>query len=246
MEVKNGFATVKMENASRIAHVPLSGVEWVNGVPDVLQGDVARASPSDAGQSALDIPTTAMAAGRDMPQHENRTQELTPEHASGAPLAKALWDYVAGEEGELGFKEGDLIVIDNMDDSGWWTGSCHGLHGCFPANRVELIPVERTASTATYTPAADAEKQAYDDAYNTKGHERAHQQAMLEAGQVARGSTEQNVAPGQRAAVQHQKVYAAGVNPLGGVKLSVVPESFFFSLPPQLSNLSVLVFVFLR
>jgi len=213
MEVKEGFATVKMENASRIAHVPLSGVEWVNGVPDVLKEDVARVQ-SDAGQSALDIPTNVMAGGRDMPQHDNAPDQMVPEHASGATIAKALWDYVAGEEGELGFKEGDHIVVDHMDDSGWWTGSCHGLNGCFPSNRVELIPVENTASQAVYTPAADAQKAAYENAYNTSGHEQAHAQLQREAGQVSSGGGEKNVAPGQRAAVQHQKVFAVGVNPL--------------------------------
>ena len=50
---------------------------------------------------------------------------------------KALYDYTAGEDSELSFKEGDVIqVVDREGDGneGWWTGLLRGKTGTFPTN----------------------------------------------------------------------------------------------------------------
>ncbi|KAI9320844.1 hypothetical protein BX666DRAFT_1911898 [Dichotomocladium elegans] len=55
-------------------------------------------------------------------------------------MARALYDYNGEQEGDLSFREGDMITIveksDSQDD--WWTGSLHGRKGIFPANYVQL------------------------------------------------------------------------------------------------------------
>lgn len=58
---------------------------------------------------------------------------------TGEQRARAVFDYVAEEENELSFKEGDIITITYQDDSGWWEGELAGKSGLFPGNYVELI-----------------------------------------------------------------------------------------------------------
>lgn len=53
--------------------------------------------------------------------------------------AKALYDYTADEENELGFKEGNIITILKKHEGGWWEGECNGKIGIFPGNYVEII-----------------------------------------------------------------------------------------------------------
>jgi hypothetical protein len=52
--------------------------------------------------------------------------------------AVAEYDYEAEEEGELTFKEGDVITDISFDDDAWWSGVCHGVRGLFPSNYVQL------------------------------------------------------------------------------------------------------------
>jgi hypothetical protein len=59
-------------------------------------------------------------------------------------LAKAAYDYTANEEGELSFKEGDIITVASKHPSGWWTGSCGGASGTFPSNFTEPYTAPRT------------------------------------------------------------------------------------------------------
>ncbi|CDS09894.1 hypothetical protein LRAMOSA02571 [Lichtheimia ramosa] len=56
------------------------------------------------------------------------------------PTARALYDFNGEQDGDLSFREGDVITIveksDSQDD--WWTGSVGGRQGIFPANYVQL------------------------------------------------------------------------------------------------------------
>lgn len=54
--------------------------------------------------------------------------------------ARALYDYQAGEAGEISFDPGDIITHIDQIDEGWWQGlGPDGTYGLFPANYVELI-----------------------------------------------------------------------------------------------------------
>ncbi|XP_075711243.1 src substrate cortactin-like [Rhinoderma darwinii] len=57
--------------------------------------------------------------------------------ASGI-TAIALYDYEGGGEDEISFEPQDLITDIEMIDEGWWSGSCRGQRGLFPATYVEL------------------------------------------------------------------------------------------------------------
>ncbi|KAJ8456921.1 hypothetical protein ONZ51_g11835 [Trametes cubensis] len=65
-----------------------------------------------------------------------------PEPAAEEDLgswAIALYDYDAGEDNEISFKEGDRITHIEAASEDWWQGTDpHGNVGLFPANYVEL------------------------------------------------------------------------------------------------------------
>eukprot|EP01088_Endostelium_zonatum_P017632 TRINITY_DN52_c0_g1_i1.p1 TRINITY_DN52_c0_g1~~TRINITY_DN52_c0_g1_i1.p1 ORF type:complete len:386 (-),score=126.90 TRINITY_DN52_c0_g1_i1:105-1262(-) len=53
---------------------------------------------------------------------------------------RALYDYAGENAGDLSFNEGDIIVVnDDSDPSGWWSGEVHGVSGFFPSNFVERL-----------------------------------------------------------------------------------------------------------
>lgn len=66
---------------------------------------------------------------------------------------RALYDYDAQGEGELSFKENDVIeVLDKQPDC-WWMGKLGNMQGLFPSNFVELLtdgagPDPATTNTA--------------------------------------------------------------------------------------------------
>ncbi|XP_054031253.1 endophilin-A2 isoform X2 [Dryobates pubescens] len=67
----------------------------------------------------------------------------TPTPKASAPLdqpcCKALYDFEPENDGELGFKEGNIITLTNQIDENWYEGMIHGQSGFFPLNYVEVL-----------------------------------------------------------------------------------------------------------
>ncbi|XP_060774547.1 growth factor receptor-bound protein 2a isoform X2 [Neoarius graeffei] len=65
-----------------------------------------------------------------------RDIEQVPQHTS---YVQALFDFDPQEDGELGFRRGDLVQVLDNSDPNWWKGACHGQTGMFPRNYVTPI-----------------------------------------------------------------------------------------------------------
>ncbi|KAA1079217.1 ESCRT-0 subunit protein hse1 [Puccinia graminis f. sp. tritici] len=69
--------------------------------------------------------------------------DLHPVRTKGRPApkkVKALYDFEPNEEGELSFKEGDIIRVIDSVYKDWWKGELRGQIGIFPVNYIETIP----------------------------------------------------------------------------------------------------------
>eukprot|EP00753_Platysulcus_tardus_P010382 PLAT2617.1.p1 GENE.PLAT2617.1~~PLAT2617.1.p1 ORF type:complete len:554 (+),score=174.90 PLAT2617.1:151-1662(+) len=56
--------------------------------------------------------------------------------------AKALFDFPAEQDGDLGFSAGDYLWVLSQDPSGWWKGEKDGKSGVFPYNYVEVVSAD--------------------------------------------------------------------------------------------------------
>lgn len=52
---------------------------------------------------------------------------------------RAIYDFTAEEDDELGFNAGDVIEVVDRSDPSWWKGRLRGRTGLFPANYTDQI-----------------------------------------------------------------------------------------------------------
>ncbi|KAL4709226.1 hypothetical protein ACJJTC_010526, partial [Scirpophaga incertulas] len=55
------------------------------------------------------------------------------------PHARAMYDYISKETGDLSFKKGDTIILQKKLDTFWYQGECSGRIGMFPITYVQVV-----------------------------------------------------------------------------------------------------------
>ncbi|GAA5894937.1 hypothetical protein JCM5296_000921 [Sporobolomyces johnsonii] len=81
----------------------------------------------------------------------------------GKKLCKAVWDYNKTQPDDLGFKQGDIITIEEEVNGDWWKGSLNGQTGLFPCNHVERIE----SAEPVRAPPPPPPSQPYNPSYNS-------------------------------------------------------------------------------
>ncbi|XP_077129290.1 endophilin-A2 [Ranitomeya variabilis] len=81
-------------------------------------------------------PTVSSSFRSDKPARTTSNRSSTP---LDQPCCKALYDFDPENDGELGFREGDIITLTNQIDENWYEGMISGMSGFFPLNYVEVL-----------------------------------------------------------------------------------------------------------
>ncbi len=105
--------------------------------------DLYAVEPSEfADESADQAPLTASVAqpepATDQVAFAESDSEFEGMEDGENLVAMALADYEACSETELSFQEGDLLLVFQQHESGWWHGECNDSSGWFPSNYVAV------------------------------------------------------------------------------------------------------------
>ncbi|KAG8440146.1 hypothetical protein GDO86_006082 [Hymenochirus boettgeri] len=87
------------------------------------------------------VPETDNGLYEELPKEEGPVLTVSSSSQKEGPgmTAIAIYDYEGGADDEISFQPRDLITDIEMLDEGWWSGTCRGHRGLFPANYVELV-----------------------------------------------------------------------------------------------------------
>ncbi|VVC99603.1 unnamed protein product [Leptidea sinapis] len=147
-EILQGLVSTLMEKKEeaisrpKLEFVPKTLTDLhIEGIHDLNHGGSRASSPEHKPPSNLELFPSANA------QRSNNASPLpspvksparTPVAQPKGPCCTALYDFEAENEGELGFKENDVITLINKVDENWFEGSVHGKTGYFPISYVQV------------------------------------------------------------------------------------------------------------
>ncbi|XP_047538755.1 E3 ubiquitin-protein ligase SH3RF1 isoform X1 [Vanessa atalanta] len=88
--------------------------------------------------------------------HSQTQSQVQPSRADGKqppPHARAMYDFISNELGDLSFKKGETIILHKKLDPFWYHGECSGRSGMFPITYVQVVvplPVPTALCKALY------------------------------------------------------------------------------------------------
>jgi len=100
----------------------------------VVAAEISRAPPPPTVSVAVPPTASGFAAAAAGPPLPSRPAPPVPTQRQ----ARALYLFKAEQPGELSLNPGDIVVLDRVTGE-WWTGTCNGRSGEFPANYVQMI-----------------------------------------------------------------------------------------------------------
>ncbi|XP_052752317.1 endophilin-A isoform X5 [Galleria mellonella] len=148
-EILKGLVSTLMEkkeeavNRPKLEFVPKTLADLhIEGIHDLNNGGSHTASPEHKPPSNLEL-----FPGAGSVQRSNNASPLpspiksparTPVVQNKGPCCTALYDFEPENQGELGFKENDVITLINKVDENWFEGSLNGKTGYFPISYVQV------------------------------------------------------------------------------------------------------------
>ncbi|XP_052742476.1 endophilin-A isoform X4 [Bicyclus anynana] len=150
-EILKGLVSTLMEkkeeavNRPKMEFVPKTLADLhIEGIHDLNHDEGSRASsPEHKPPSNLELFPSAANTQRSNNASPLPSPVKSPARTPMAPPAKgpcctALYDFDPENQGELGFKENDVITLINKVDDNWFEGSVNGKTGYFPISYVQV------------------------------------------------------------------------------------------------------------
>ncbi|THD24716.1 hypothetical protein D915_004589 [Fasciola hepatica] len=111
---------------------------WASTHPNSVQGAIEPEDPNSSEISLCSSFGNILDSGA-LSYQEHRAGELINMHYS-QPHAYALYDFETKVEGDLQFRAGDLLILEDVVDEAWYRGHSvrTGQVGIFPMNHVEV------------------------------------------------------------------------------------------------------------
>ncbi|KAI5101211.1 endophilin-A3, partial [Silurus meridionalis] len=121
-------------NKPKKEFMPKSIMSSLNTINSNQQNGVSHTSSLKSTAEYINYPPPINPEWPERPRGDSQT-ELHMDQ----PCCRSLYDFEPENEGELGFREGDIIILTNQIDENWYEGMINGDSGFFPINYVKVL-----------------------------------------------------------------------------------------------------------